>query len=144
VFSVCVWRTDTGETTRHTHRCQSIIDTGHSWNIYIFSVKALPLSSNMSACFFFTNALRSLTFLTSATAAGDGQVRAFDLLRSARTVTRGRPGSKVSPLLLSRCHSSYAKRRSRGWPKPICWPRRGAIYITSSAPDMTDSNGTPA
>ncbi|KAI9466991.1 WD40 repeat-like protein [Lactarius psammicola] len=88
--TVCVWRTETGETIRHTLRCQSVVDTGHSWNI--FSVKTLPLSSNI------------------ATAAGDGQVRVFDLLRSARTATCGYGGTKVSPLLISRCHSGYAKR----------------------------------
>ena len=54
--------------------------------------------------------LASLTLPTSATAAGDGQVRVFDLLRSARAATRGCAPSKISPLLISRCHSSYAKR----------------------------------
>lgn len=88
--TVRVWKTETGETIRHTLSCQSIIDTGHSLNI--FSVKMLPQSSNI------------------ATAAGDGQVRVFDLLRSPRTVTCGRGDSKISPLLISRCHSSYAKR----------------------------------
>lgn len=88
--TVCVWKTETGETIRHTLRCQSIVDTGHSWNI--FSVKMLPLSSNI------------------VTAAGDGQVRVFDLLRSARSATRGYGGTKVSPLLISRCHSGHAKR----------------------------------
>jgi hypothetical protein len=68
----------------------------------------LPLSSNMSASLFFTDAL--LTFSTSATAAGDGQVRVFDLVRSARTTTRGYGDSKISPLLISRCHSGHAKR----------------------------------
>ena len=68
----------------------------------------LPLSSNMSAALFFTDVL--LTFPTSATAAGDGQVRVFDLLRSARTATRGYGDTKVSPLLISRCHSGHAKR----------------------------------
>ena len=70
----------------------------------------LPLSSNMSAFLFFTVLLGSPTFLASATAAGDGQVRVFDLLRSPRTITCGRGDSKTSPLLISRCHSGYAKR----------------------------------
>lgn len=88
--TVCVWRTETGETIRHTLRCQGIVDTGHSWNI--FSVKMLPVSSNI------------------VTAAGDGQVRVFDLLRSARTATHGYGSTKVSPLLISRCHTGHAKR----------------------------------
>jgi WD40 repeat protein len=71
----------------------------------------LPLSSNMSAFLSsHTFHLGSLTFPASATAAGDGQVRVFDLLRSPRTVTCGRGDSKISPLLISRCHSGYAKR----------------------------------
>ena len=94
----------------------------------------LPLSSNMSAAFFFTDAL--LTFPTSATAAGDGQVRVFDLLRSARTTTRGYGDTKVSPLLISRCHSGHAKRIAIEDSPSQFLSVGEVLYITFYAPDM--------
>ncbi|KAI0320808.1 WD repeat-containing protein [Amylostereum chailletii] len=91
--TVRLWRMDTSSSERYPFVCQSVINTGHTANI--FGAQMLPYSTKI------------------ATVAGDRQVRVFDAMAAASISSSGPEASYNAgdcSLRVLRCHSRPTKR----------------------------------